>query len=180
MRERKVRRGGRVYQMAVRQAEAEPVQEDAKPALESARTEPAEVTPPRDCLGIPVPEARWPVFVAAAEFAEARQLFARLADVLDRIAQAPAGAAYRLKLRRKVEGSKVTFESDLLRSAFAELLRAEPYCAYCPLCELVFPGFSSPACRVCQGRGWTTQAGFAACPEGHRQAMLLLKERKTE
>jgi hypothetical protein len=120
-----------------------------------------------------------PAFAATADFAEARQLFARLAEVLDSIAQQPGGAGYRQQLSRRIQGSKVIFESALLRAAFNELQTAEPYCAYCPLCELAVPGSSSPACHLCQGRGWTTAAAFASCPEGHRQAVLRLKERAT-
>jgi ParB-like chromosome segregation protein Spo0J len=178
MRERKVRRGDQVYEMAVPQAQPEPVQENALPAAESAVASAAEAATKTDRLGLAIPAARLPVFAAAADFAEARQLFARLAEVLDRIAQQPGGAVYRQQLSRKVEGSQVIFESARLREALSELEAAEPYCGYCPLCQVVFSGFSTPACRLCQGRGWTTEAAFAACPEGHRQAVLQLRERK--
>jgi hypothetical protein len=176
MRVRKVRRGNRVYQMTV--PEAEPVQEKAPPAAESAVASAPETATATDRLGLAVPAARLPVFAAAADFAEARELFARLAKVLDRIAQQPAGAVYRQKLSRKGQGSQVIFESTLLQGALAELQAAEPYCGYCPLCEVVFSAFSSPACPLCQGRGWTTEPAFAACPEGHRQAMLRMRDQK--
>jgi hypothetical protein len=179
MRERKVRRGGRVYEMTVNQADAEVVKEDAQPAQESTPAQPVALAVVDDRLGIPVPQSRWPVFATTPDFEEARQLFAQLAEVVNRIAQQPGGALYRQHLRRKVEGTRTTFECGELRAAMVKLLTAEPYCAYCPLCHLSMLGCGNPTCQVCQGRGWTTQAGFAACPEGHQQAILRLKEQKT-
>src|SRR5262249_8851728 len=82
---RKVQRGGTVYHMAVRPHGA------------------AGADPAADALGIHVPEARVPVFAAVGDFQEARDLFERLARVLDRIAQGPAGEGYRLELIRTTQ-----------------------------------------------------------------------------
>src|SRR5262249_8983011 len=158
MRPRQVRRGEQIYEMAVRQAE--PVRE-------------AKAAPPTDRLGIAIPPERRPVFAAAADFALAKELFCQLAEIPDRLAQQPRGAAYRQQLKasdkskvrswavchafaaqtrvlpRQTEVGResrppgqVSFESALLRGGLSELETAEPFCAYCPLCEVAIPGSS--------------------------------------
>ena len=147
IRARKVCRKGHVYEMVV-----------ATPATATA-----------DALGILVPQARVPVFAALADFQEAKDLFARLANLVNRIAGGPGGELYRQDLVAKVENGQVTFACPALRLALAKLQAAEPYCAYCPNCPPAHPG---PRCPTCAGRGWTTRRAFDSSPHSARQEIL--------
>jgi hypothetical protein len=175
MRERKVRRGGQVYEMEVPQTASEAASVDARPLSVPSEPLSAPAAPFPDRLGMLVPEARQPVFAAAALYDRAKQLFAELTDLVDQIAQQPGGALYRQHLQRNKEGTRTVFESASLRAALQRLVASEPYAAYCPICELTIAGLQNPACATCRGLGWTTHAAFAACSEGHRQAVLKRK-----
>jgi hypothetical protein len=195
MRERKVQRGGKVYQMSVpgRQgtsaeqtaapssdpnqpgaapAEAAPAFSEAPATIVAGSPDPA---PLADALGIPIPQERTDVFTGLADFQEAKVLFARLVHVLDRIAQGPAGLVYRLDLARSVENGQAVLVCPALRTALAKLRAAEPHCCYCPRCHAAHPGQASPRCRTCTGRGWTTRAAYESSPAIHRDQVLKLR-----
>jgi hypothetical protein len=121
-----------------------------------------------DGLGIPVPPQRAQVFAASADFREAYDFFARLANLLDRIARSPAGEVYRKELVPGVENGQPVLCCPALRIALRKLQDAEPYCGYCPECQQHRPGSPDPRCRKCAGRGWTTRPAFEACPDSYR------------
>ena len=161
MRQRKVRRGATVYEMTVASTT------DGSPE--------STTIPTTDALGIPVPEPRATVFDALSDFHEARALFDRLAGVLDRIAQGPAGDVYRQELLRTNTDGKVGYACAVLRVAHGKLVAAEPYCGYCPVCHQASPGRPRITCKTCGGRGWTTRAAFEACPHRDQQTVLCLR-----
>jgi hypothetical protein len=161
MRERKVQRRGTVYDMNV-----------AATARTTATRPATAAAPAIDPLGIPLPEERANVFAALGDFREACELFDRLAVLLDRIAQGPAGDLYRQELVRTFTNGQAGFACPVLRVARSKLLAAEPYCAYCPRCQRAYPGRTHPACPTCGGRGWTTRAAFESCPDSDRQPLL--------
>jgi hypothetical protein len=158
---RKVRRNGTVYEMNV-----SPIGAARKAA------------PATDPLGIPLPEARAKVFAALSDFHEAKALFDRLAELVNRIGQGPGGELYRQELIRTASDGQPGFACPVLRVARAKLVAAEPYCAYCPRCEQAHPGRTHPTCKTCGGRGWTTQAAFESCPPGDRQPILAMRTDK--
>jgi hypothetical protein len=155
MRARKVQRGDQVYEMSLPAADPAPEHLPEKPA-------------PTDALGLPVPERQVSVFAAQADFQEAKELFDRLATVVDRIARSPAGEIYRPELVRTLSDGAASFVCPALRIARGKLLAIEPYCAYCPNCFQA-PGMVHRACKTCGGRGWTTRTAFDACPEDARK-----------
>jgi hypothetical protein len=160
--ERKVRRGDTVYVM--NPAPSDATSTELLPA--------AEGNPPTDRLGIPLREPMAKVFAARADFAEAEELFDRLAPVLDRVAQGPAGEAYRLELMGAVNNGQLGYFCPVLRICRSKLVAAEPYCSYCPACRQANPGRAHPRCRSCGGRGWTTRAAFERCRDSDRQRIL--------
>jgi hypothetical protein len=130
---------------------------------------------PTDPLGIPLPEARAGVFAASADFQEARELFDRLATVLDRIAQGPAGEVYRQELIRTNNNGKAGYACAAVRAARNKLIAAEPYCAYCPSCFVQRPARGYASCKSCGGRGWTSRGAFESCRECDRQQILKMR-----
>jgi hypothetical protein len=163
IRERKVRRGGIVYEMNVAAAPT-----TVAPLATAA-------APTTDSLGVPLPEEKANVFAALSDYREAYDLFDRLAVLLGRIAQGPAGNLYRQELIRTCTAGERGFACPVLRIARSKLLAAEPYCAYCPRCQREYPGRVHPACKVCGGRGWTTRAAFESCPDSDRQPLLAMR-----
>jgi hypothetical protein len=156
--ERKARRGDSVYEMKI----------NPKNAVNEAST---------DVLGIPLPESRAPVFAALADFQEAREVFDRLAKVIDRIAVGPGGEAYRQDMIRTNNNKLVGYACPVLRMARNKLVAAEPYCGYCPSC-FALPGHVQPRCKKCGGRGWTTRIGWESCSQGERQQILKMQTAK--
>jgi hypothetical protein len=200
MRERRVRRAGQVYQMSVPDGEAPSVERAAGPSPSPPQPAPApaqvapptpvgdssdaaatvangppEPTPLADALGIPVPQERTGVFAALADFEEAKDLFGRLARVIDRIARGPGGQAYRLDLIQSAENGQPVLYCPTLRAALGKLRAAEPYCGYCPGCHAAHPGRANPRCKACTGRGWTTRAGYELTPAIYRDQVLKLR-----
>ena len=173
MGERKARRGDSVYEMNVSPTEA---------ADDTAKTEtlPANTATLTDSLGIPLPEGRAGVFAASADFQEAQELFDRLATVLDRIAQAPAGEVYRQELIRTNNNGKAGFACAAVRAARNKLIAAEPYCGYCPSCFVQRPARGYASCKSCRGRGWTSRGAFDSCRECDRQQILKLRSAKAK
>jgi hypothetical protein len=115
------------------------------------------------------------VFKALADFQEAKDLFGRLANLLDRIAQGPGGQLYRLDLIRKFENDKPVLVCPLLRASLGKLQAAEPYCCECPGCHAAHTGRANPRCKTCTGRGWTTRAAYECTPAIYRDAVLRLR-----
>jgi hypothetical protein len=161
--ERKARRGDTVFEMKV-----------GPRGAAGAETTPA-APPATDPLGLPLPEPRADVFAALSDFQEAKDLFDRLAQTLDRIARGPAGELYRREMIRTADNGTLGFACAALRACRNRLLAAEPYCAYCPLCHPAHPDRVRPGCKTCGGRGWTTRAAFEACAAADRQALLRLR-----
>jgi len=167
MRVRKVQRAGTVYEMNL----PAKVAGTDNPTPESPPARPT--APATDALGIPVPESRAHVFAASADFQEAKELFDRLAGVIDRIAHKPGGDLYRLALVLTApEQGRAVFASRALKQAQCELLDAQPYCAYCPTCEEMHPGRANPLCKKCAGRGWTSRPAFESST--YRQHIMQL------
>src|SRR5262249_51108396 len=158
---------GTVYPMTV-------VPSGAAPAAAMVSV-PASAAPATDPLDIPLPEPRVNVFAALGDFHEAQDLFDRLARLLDRIAQGPAGEMYRRELVRTATDGQVGFACPALRVSRGQLAAAEPYCAYCPRCQQAHPGWAHPACKTCGGQGWTTRAAFEACQNSERQPILAMR-----
>jgi hypothetical protein len=164
--ERKVRRGDTVYEMIPRGAAGE--------ATATLPVTPA-AAPATDALGIPLPEPRAKAFAALGDFQQAQDLFDRLATLLDRIAQSPAGELYRLEMLRTANNGQAGFACTALRVCRNKLLATEPYCSYCPNCHPTHPERPYPSCRKCGGRGWTTRAAFDSCGESDRQHILKMR-----
>jgi hypothetical protein len=166
IKERKVRRQGVVYEMKLApSASAGETSTAARPTV-----------PPTDALGLSVPEAKANIFAALGDFEEANHLFDRLAKLLDRIAQGPAGEIYRQEMIRTVSsssGGEVVFDCSTLRRARGKLAAAQPYCGYCPNCHAASSPRLQAACKKCGGRGWTTRAAFESCLASDRERMLL-------
>jgi hypothetical protein len=165
--ERKVRRQGVVYEMTV----------PPTSAGEATTAVPRTVLP-RDALGLGVPEAKANLFAALGDFEAANHLFDRLTQLLDRIAQGPAGELYRQELIRtgsSSSSSQVGFECPALRRARGKLAAAQPYCSYCPNCHAAPSPRLQAACKKCGGRGWTTRAAFESCLPSDRQRILSMQ-----
>ena len=105
--------------------------------------------------------------------------FVRLGNLVDRIAQSPGGAAYRQDLIGTMQNGQPLFASPGLRAALGQLRAAEPYCCYCPTCQVSHLGRANPLCKKCQGRGWTTRAAYESCPESDREGILHLRSLST-
>jgi hypothetical protein len=159
--ERKVQRGGTVYKMEVAGREA------SGAAL-------------TDALGLPVPEARATKFAARGDFQKAKELFDRLAQLLDQIAQGPAGELYRLELIRTTHEGQTRLACPALRICRDRLPAAEPYCDYCPNCDRVSSARLRATCKACGGRGWTTRAAFERCSPSEQQHVLNLRSTRAE
>jgi hypothetical protein len=149
------------------------------PPSEASRAAKAPPPPPPartllDLVGIPVPEARAPIFGAQDAFAEAENLFDRLAALLDHIARQPAGEIYRQEMLRTIANGQVAFACAALRASRAKLQSAQPYCCCCPNCRPSHPDRPYPSCKTCAGRGWTTRSRFEACGQADRQEVLKL------
>jgi hypothetical protein len=162
MRQRKVRRGGKVYEMTLA-ATPDTLADTA-------------LSPTTDGLGIPVTEGRASVFAALTDFREACALFDRLATLLERIALGPAGEVYRQELIRTLTDGRYGYACPALRIAHGKLVAAEPYSSYCPVCHAESPGGRPRiTCKTCGGRGWTTRTAFDACPHRDRDPILRLR-----
>jgi hypothetical protein len=165
MKERKVQRQGVVYPMTIAP--------QANTAQGARATAAPPMVPATDALSLALPASKVNVFAALGDFEEAKGLFDRLAEVLDRIAQGPAGELYQLEMIRTAGAGQVRFECPALRRARKNLADAQPYCGYCPNCHAV-PRRLQLSCQKCGGRGWTTQAAFDSCLDRERQAILRL------
>jgi len=172
MRERKVRRGAKVYEMSLAAPSAAGGEEAAATSPPVALANPVIATDPQ---GIPVPKEREQVFAALADFQEAKDLFGRLAKLLDRIGQSAAGELYGQQLIRRSENGQPVLACPLVRSALNKLCDAEPYCCYCPCCQTAHGGGVNPRCKTCAGRGWTTRAAFERCSGREREEVLKLR-----
>jgi hypothetical protein len=159
MRERKVRRGDKVYEMSL------PTSSGDTPDTAA----PVSLTDP---LGIPVPPERSQIFAAQDRYQEAKDLFLRLTRLIDQIAKSPGGEVYRQDLIRTVENGQPAFACPGLRTSLARLCAAEPYCCYCPACQAAHPGQTNVRCKACAGRGWITRAAYDSCPQHEREQVL--------
>jgi hypothetical protein len=171
IKDRKVRRQDVVYEMKLASSASA-----GETSTAARRT-----VPLADALGLGVPEAKANVFAALGDFEEANHLFDRLAKLLDRIAQGPAGAIYRQEMIRtgssssSSSGGQVVFDCTALRRARGKLAAAQPYCGYCPNCHAASSPRLQAACKKCGGRGWTTRAAFESCLASDRERLLKLR-----
>ena len=142
---RKVRRAGTVYEMNTdgRGAAGKEPAAGSSPDSEPNNR----VVMSIDALGIPVPDERVDVFASLPDFQEAKDLFERLASLLDRIAQSPGGQLYRQDLIRTVVNGQPAWACPALRLALGELFAAEPYCCQCPYCQAAHLAGPIPAAR---------------------------------
>src|SRR5262249_48064236 len=127
--------------------------------LESA----AEI-PRLDKLGIPVPEAKLPVFCHEAEALrrEALSLVRKLADLLSKCAASPAGAflADELKKVRRPDGT-LFYQSEHLVALQELLEQTAPHCCVCPFCLTeTDPNKKGRRCSCCHGRDWVPARVF--------------------
>jgi hypothetical protein len=180
MAQRKFERGGAVYEMNVKVSSAaipDTAPGPPQPVAGSVekRSDAASAAVATDSLGIPVPEATAKVFAARSDFEEAKDLLDRLAGLLNRIAQGPAGELYRLEMLRTHGKGRESFACVALRQCRNKLVGAEPYCGYCPDCHGTQPTRRAGACKRCGGRGWTTQSAFECCGLPERQRILSLR-----
>jgi hypothetical protein len=168
MKERKAQRGGTVYEI---------IMAPHAPAGAATTTEVSQVptVPTTDSLGIPLPERRASVFAALGDFQEAKDLFDRLAALLDRIVRGPAGELYRQEMVSTRQNDQVSIVCPQLRASRNKLLAAEPYCCYCPICYPTHPTRPYPTCKTCGGRGWTTRAAFERCGHTERERILSMR-----
>lgn len=155
---RKVARGGTVYEMT----------QKATPNT------PAPPVPAVDPAGAPLREPLASVFAALGDFQEAEELLDRLAVVLDRIAQGPAGEVLRADMIRAEQNGKTHFACELVRSWRNRLHVAKPYCSYCPACQRTHPVRAYAHCKTCGGRGWTSRPAFDRCAPSDRAEVLKL------
>jgi hypothetical protein len=110
MRPRKVQRGDKICEMTVA----------ANNSTGSASA------PATDALGIPLPEPQASVCAALADSHEACALFDRLAGLLERIAQGPAGEVYRQELiHTATEDGRAGYACPVLRIARGRLVAAD-------------------------------------------------------
>ena len=128
-----------------------------------------------DAVGIPLQSSMMSVFGAQADYQEAKDLYDRLAQLIDHIAQGPGGQVYRQDLVRTMDNGRPAFACPGLRVSLGKLHAAEPYCGYCPSCHVAHPGRTNPRCRTCGGRGWTTHAACESCPERTHTNFVSLK-----
>ena len=163
----KVRRGDTVYEMTVRPKNG---------AGEADAISPMPMVP-TDALGIPVPEPKAGVFAVVREFQEALGLCDRLAQLIDRIAQSPAGEVYRQDLIRTNNNGNVGFACPAVRAARNKLVAAEPHCVHCPNCHALAPGRGRLDCKKCGGRGWVTRPAFDSCRACDQQDILRLGQK---
>jgi hypothetical protein len=169
MRPRKVRRGDTVYQM----------QPSTSGPIETAAEQGAQtpVLPPPACdrLGLPLAPDAVAVFAVAGDFAAAQALVEQLAALVDRLAQAAGGAAYRQHLVSRAGGGRVTFFSPELNFFAQKLVSAVPYCGRCPRCLALYAGRIQPGCKLCGGRGWLTRADHDRCSQQELQELERLR-----
>jgi hypothetical protein len=120
------------------------------------------------------------MFAARGDFQKAKELFDRLAQLVDQIAQGPPGELYRLELIRTTHEGQTRLACPALRICWDRLLAAEPYCGYCPNCYRVnSPGLRA-TCKACGGRSWTTRAAFERCSPSEQQHVLNLWNTRAE
>jgi hypothetical protein len=168
MRERKVRRGGKVYGMnvtAIGNSKGQASNQVCAPTPDSAA-----IPESADALGIPLPEAASAAFAVRAKFERAKDLCAQLDGQLNDIANAPGGEALR-ELLDQVPGED-SFTCAELTALVQKLVATEPYALRCPNCYLAHPGWNNPECKACKGRPWLTRMGFESCSEDYRRQVL--------
>jgi hypothetical protein len=168
MRPRKVRRGDTVYEMRTETMTGPTTPTDPRPPAPEA-PRPAGPCTLTDRLGIPLSAAASPAFEALAVFEEAERLQAQLAELVDRLAQGPGGAAFRQHLVRRFQDGRVRFSAPELQAFGQRLRSAAPYCGLCPRCRTRYAGRTHPACKLCGGRGWLSSSEFEACPGAEQQ-----------
>ena len=150
MRERKVKRGGVVYEMKTH------------PGPSEAR-EVRERVAQTDSVGLPLPSSAAAVFSFANVFEEAAAMQSRLAELVDRIGQSPAGEVYRQELiPRMNDGRRVLFAPEL-EGFVRKLSAAAPHCSFCPLCQPQPAIEPQRGCKLCGGRGWLSKGAFDRC-----------------
>jgi hypothetical protein len=79
------------------------------------RSDAAPAAAATDAHRIPTPEATAKVFAARRDFEEAKELLDRLASLVDRIAQGPAGELYRLEMLRIHDNGRKGYACVALR-----------------------------------------------------------------
>jgi hypothetical protein len=181
MTQRKVERGSAIYEMNVKVRSAAAADTAPGPPSQlvsdgvERRTDAAPAAAATDALGIPIRVASAKVFAARRDFEEAKELLDRLASLLDRIAQGPAGELYRLEMLQTHDNGREGYACVALRQCRNKLVGAEPYCGYCPDCQVTPPTRRAGACKRCGGRGWTTRSAFECCGLPERQRVLSLR-----
>jgi hypothetical protein len=128
--------------------------------------------PPRDCLGITLPDRTIPIFAALSPFEAAQKLHEQLAGLIEQIGQMPGGEALRPHLVFRHREGKQMFHAPELEMFAKKLRSAAPYCGHCPQCRIM----QTRACKLCGGRGWLTREGFDACPESLRSQLYALRD----
>jgi hypothetical protein len=169
MRERKVRRHGKIYEMNVRATNNADTQGESQPY--PPLPIPTVSSPSTDALGIPLSEPAAAAFAAREAFQAAKALCCQLAKHIDAIARGPAGQVLRQIVDWRPEGPE-PYNCGELTALFQKLIAAEPYASRCPNCYLAHPGFNHPDCKACHGRFWLTRTEFESCTEEYRRQVL--------
>jgi hypothetical protein len=99
-------------------------------------------------------------------------LFTKLTVLLDRIARGPGGELFAQQLQRIRDAGSEKFRCADLEASLKKVVEAEPYCSRCIECYLAHPGWNSPECKACQGRGWLTRTAFESYPENYRRQAI--------
>jgi hypothetical protein len=169
---RKVKRGDTVYEMRAKTKRRATAPPDAVvPAPEST---PAALT--TDRVGIALLPETGPAFASLSVLEAAEKLHAELAELVDRFAKTPGGAAFRQHLVQKIRDDKPLFYAPEMQVFGTKLTSAAPHCGYCPRCQPRHAGRPHPTCKLCGGRGWLTKGEFALCTSQERAELERLRK----
>jgi hypothetical protein len=136
--------------------------------------------PPTDRVGYPMPAEAAPAFACLSDFEAVNRLHVQLAQLVDKLAQSPGGAAWRQHLVRKIRDGKPVYYSPELQLFSQKSASAAPHCGYCPRCHAKQVGAAQANCKLCGGRGWLSKGEFEACPQQERQELGRLRNQQAD
>lgn len=111
-----------------------------------------QATPAMDESGPPAGKDSSPLNMDLGQFDEVRRLYARVAELINDIANSAAGAVVKRDLVHRLRDGVDTWSCTHLNNSAANVIGGRPYAA-CPDC-------AGARCKLCHGLGWVTQSVY--------------------
>jgi hypothetical protein len=131
-----------------------------------------------DAVGLPLSGDAAEAFAVLPMVDEARGLYRRLAELVNKLATMPGMEHYRKRLKLTRQGDRDRFICPDLANSRRELEWCRPYASICPTCEN--NGAKGPSCPTCHGLPYVVEELWNRCPQDQREAVKALALRSVQ